>query len=130
MVPPATLAAPAPVAATALVGPARAFADFASVSAELKALIDRTGLVAMANDSMFRRKAGAAVVAVRRGGAVCAFDSINHFFLISQMLVVGSRYWNFGFGRNPGDVAEDEEGLETMKVLGENMAWTLGKLNA
>ena len=101
---------------------------FAAVSAELKALIDRVGLVAMANDAMLKRKIGAAVVAVRRGGAVPVFDTINHFFLISQMIVVGSCYWNFGFGREKGEVAEDEEGMRTMQVLGQNMAWAVKKL--
>ena len=100
---------------------------FADISAELKALIDRAGLVSRACDFLFRRKVGAAVIAVRRGGEIHAFDSINHFFLISQMIVPGSSYWNFGFGLKPGDVADDEEGLETMKVLGENMAWLLKK---
>ncbi|HOV86915.1 MAG TPA: flavodoxin family protein [Syntrophobacteraceae bacterium] len=98
---------------------------FADVTAELKALIDRAGLVAIANDSMLRRKVGAAVVAVRRGGAVHAFDTINHFFLINQMIVPGSIYWNMGVGLEKGEVAKDEEGLRTMKVLGENMAWLL-----
>ncbi len=102
---------------------------FADVSAELKALIDRAGLVARANDDMFGRKAGAAVVAVRRAGAIHVFDTINHFFLISRMIVPGSFYWNIGFGRKKGDVQKDEEGLETMRVLGENMAWLLKKIN-
>ena len=101
---------------------------FADVSPELKALIDRAGLVAMANGAMFRRKVGAAVLAVRRGGEIHAFDTINHFFLISQMIVPGSCYWNFGIGRNKGDVASDEEGMRTMTVLGENLAWLIGKL--
>jgi len=101
---------------------------FADVSAEMKALIDRAGYVAKANDDMFRRKVGAAVVAVRRGGAIHAFDTMNHFFFISQMVVPGSSYWNVGIGRAAGEVSEDEEGLMTMKVLGENMAWLLKKL--
>jgi len=101
---------------------------FADVTPELKALIDRAGFVSLANDVMLRRKVGAGVVAVRRGGAVHAFDTINHFFLINQMIVPGSCYWNFGMGRDKGEVAEDEEGLRTMKVLGENMAWLLKKL--
>jgi len=100
---------------------------FADVTAELKALIDRAGLVAKANADMFRRKVGAAVVAVRRGGEIHAFDSINHFFLISQMIVPGSIYWNMGFGLEKGDVENDEEGVRTMKTLGENMAWLLQK---
>ena len=103
---------------------------FADVSAELKALIDRAGLVAKANDDMFRRKVGAAVVAVRRGGEIHAFDTMNHFFLISQMIVPGSSYWNMGFGLEKGDVREDAEGLRTMKTLGQNMAWVLKKLHA
>ena len=101
---------------------------FADVSTELKALIDRAGLVTRACDFALRRKVGAAVVAVRRGGAIHAFDTINHFFLISQMVVPGSIYWNMALGRNKGEVADDAEGLETMRVLGEQMAWLLGKL--
>jgi len=103
---------------------------FADVSTEMKALIDRAGFVAIANDHLFRRKVGAAVVAVRRGGAIHAFDTMNHFFFISQMVVPGSSYWNVGIGLEPGDVKGDEEGLGTMKTLGENMAWVLKKLHA
>jgi len=98
---------------------------FADVTTELKALIDRAGMVAYANDSLFRRKVGAGVVAVRRGGALHAFDTINHFFLISQMVVPGSKYWNMGFGQEIGEVEQDEEGILVMKTLGENMAWLL-----
>jgi len=101
---------------------------FANVSTEIKALIDRAGLVAKANGEMFRRKVGAAVVAVRRAGAVFVFDAINHFFFISQMTVPGASYWNLGIGRDKGDVEADEEGVQTMKVMGENMAWLLKKL--
>jgi multimeric flavodoxin WrbA len=103
---------------------------FADVSSELKALIDRAGLVAKANADMFRRKVGAAVVAVRRGGAIHAFDSINHFFFIGQMIVPGSSYWNMGIGLDKGTVEQDAEGLQTMQVLGQNMAWLLKKLQA
>ena len=103
---------------------------FADVSSELKALIDRSGLVAKANADMFRRKVGAAVVAVRRGGAIHAFDSINHFFFIGQMIVPGSSYWNMGIGLDKGAVDQDAEGLQTMQVLGQNMAWLLKKLHA
>ena len=101
---------------------------FADVSSEMKALIDRCGLVGRANDDLYQRKVGAAVVAVRRGGAIHAFDTMNHFFLISQMIVVGSRYWNMGIGREIGDVEGDDEGLETMDALGRNVAWLLKKL--
>ncbi len=100
---------------------------FANVSAETKALIDRAGMTAKANDDMFRRKIGAAVVAVRRGGAIHVFNSINHFFLINQMIVPGSCYWNMAYGLEPGDAMGDEEGVETMKVLGKNIAWVMKK---
>jgi multimeric flavodoxin WrbA len=100
---------------------------FADVTTETKALIDRAGFVARANSDMLGRKIAAAVVAVRRAGAIHVFDSINHFFLISQMIVPGSSYWNIGLGRAIGDVEQDEEGLETMRTLGQNMAWLLKK---
>ena len=101
---------------------------FSMMTPELKALIDRAGYVAGANRDMFKRKVGAAVVAVRRAGAIATFDAINHFFLISQMIVPGSSYWNIGIGRKKGDVKRDEEGMETMEVLGRNMAWLIKKL--
>ena len=101
---------------------------FADVSAEMKALIDRAGMVAKANGDLYKRKVGAAVVSVRRGGAVHAFDSMNHFFLISQMVIPGSCYWNLGFGLDKGDVTKDEEGERTMRLLGQNMAWVLQRL--
>ena len=101
---------------------------FADVTPEIKALIDRAGFVTRVNGSQLDRKVGAAVVAVRRAGAIHAYDTINHFFGISGMLTVGSSYWNIGIGLHPGDVAEDEEGIATMTKLGENMAWTLDKL--
>lgn len=101
---------------------------FADITPELKALIDRAGFVAGANDNFLKRKVGVAVVAVRRGGAIHAFDSINHFFLIRQMIVPGSCYWNMGIGRDKGDVEKDEEGVRTMTVLGENMAWLLKRV--
>lgn len=103
---------------------------FTDVSAEMKALIDRTGFVAKANDDMFKRKVGAAVVAVRRAGSTHAFDSMNHFFLISQMIVPGSIYWNMGIGLEKGDVENDAEGIQTMSVLGQNMAWLLKKMHS
>jgi len=101
---------------------------FSGVTTEMKALIDRSGFVARANGDMFKRKVGAAVIAVRRGGEIHAFDSINHFFLIEQMIVPGSIYWNMGFGLQKGDVEKDEEGIRTMKVLGQNMAWVMKKI--
>lgn len=101
----------------------------ADVTSEMKALIDRVCLVNRANGEFLKRKVGAGVIAVRRGGAIHVFDTLNHFFTISQMIIVGSSYWNFGIGRQIGDVEKDEEGMATMRTLGENMAWLLKKIN-
>jgi len=101
---------------------------FAAITPEAKALIDRSGMVSRANGNMLKRKAGAAVVAARRGGAISVFDTINHFFTIGEMIIPGSNYWNVGLGRNVGDVEQDEEGVGTMRILGENMAWLLKKI--
>ncbi len=96
---------------------------FADVSAEMKALLDRAGYVAFANGKLLRGKIGAAVVAVRRGGGIHVFDTINHMFMMSQMIVPGSTYWNLGFGLNKGEVSGDAEGLANMKNLGRTIAW-------
>jgi len=101
---------------------------FAGVTPQIKALIDRAGLVSIANKGMLQRKVGASVVAARRGGAIHTFDSLNHFFFISQMIVPGSSYWNIGFGLQPGEVEKDEEAKGTMATLGRNMAWLLKKI--
>lgn len=99
-----------------------------NVTAEMKALIDRACLTIRASGEPLKRKVGAAVVAVRRAGAVHVFDELNHFFQISQMIVVGSNYWNLGIGREIGDVNSDAEGIETMETLGRNMAWLIKKI--
>jgi multimeric flavodoxin WrbA len=99
---------------------------FAAVSADLKALLERAGYVAYANDHAFSGKIGAAVVAVRRGGATHVYDTINHMFQMSRMIIPCSTYWNMGFGLSKGDVSEDEEGLANMRHLGKSIDW-LGK---
>ena len=102
---------------------------FSDVTSEMKALIDRAGMVGRANDFMFRRKAGAAVVSVRRGGAIHTFDTINHFFFLEQIIVPGSIYWNLGLGgKDKQQVLKDEEGERTMRELGRNMAYLIKKL--
>jgi multimeric flavodoxin WrbA len=101
---------------------------FADVTTETKALIDRLGYASRQGSNKLARKVGAGVIAVRRAGAIHALDTINHLFLISEMVVVGSSYWNIGIGRTPGEVENDEEGLRTMHTLGVNMAWTLDRL--
>lgn len=101
---------------------------FADVTSELKALIDRAGFVALANGGAFSGKIGAAVVAVRRGGATHVFDTINHMFLTSSMIVPGSLYWNLGVGSLKEEVKGDEEALSNMEHLGRTIAWLGGGL--
>lgn len=96
---------------------------FAAVSADLKALIERAGYVAYANNHAFSGKIGAAVVAVRRGGATHAYDTINHMFQMSRMILPGSTYWNMGFGLDKGEVVEDTEGMANMRHLGKSIDW-------
>lgn len=101
---------------------------FATITTEMSALIDRAGMVSLVNGNMLARKVGAAVVAARRGGAMQTFNTLNSLFFIQQMIVPGSRYWNMGFGREKGEVLNDDEGMMTMDLLGENMAWLMKKL--
>jgi multimeric flavodoxin WrbA len=103
---------------------------FSDVTSGMRAFIERCGFVARANDYMFKGKVGAAVVAVRRAGSIQAFTSMNLFLHYMQMFMPGSSYWNIGIGRDPGDVMKDEEGIQTMKTLGQNMAWLLKKLHS
>lgn len=102
----------------------------ANISASMQALLERSAVVGDMNAGLFTRKIGASIVSARRGGALNAVDAINHFFLNHEMFVVGSTYWNMGYGALPGDVLNDKEALENMKNLGENIAFALKKLNA
>ena len=98
---------------------------FADVTAEMKALIDRAGFVSLANGGIYRNKVGASVVALRRTGGIHTLDSMNHFFLAGQMIIVGR---GIGIGRNIGEVEKDEEGIQMVKTLGQRMAWVLKKV--
>jgi multimeric flavodoxin WrbA len=101
---------------------------FAGLNAQAKALIDRAGYVLRANGNPLKRRVGVSLAAARRAGALPTLDAINHFFLISDMYLVGSSYWNFAFGRLEGEAADDVEGMKTMQNLGMNMAHLLKKL--
>lgn len=101
---------------------------FSDMTAELKALIDRAGVIARANGKLFKHKIGAAVIAQRRGGGTSIQASINHMMLMSEMIIPGSTYWNIGFGRDKGEVVNDIEAMENMKNLGENILFLLQKL--
>ena len=101
---------------------------FTDVTAEMKALIDRVGMVGTANGYMYKRKVGAAIAAVRRAGSIHTLDTMNHLLTYHQMIIPGSSYWNMGIGMMPGEVEKDEEGIQIMRTLGQNMAWVLKKL--
>ena len=92
----------------------------------LCALLDRV-FYSLGNDLSF--KPGASVVVCRRGGASSAFDRLNKYFTLLNMPVVSSQYWNMAYGHTPGQVEQDEEGMQTMRTLGRNMAWMLKRLN-
>ena len=98
-----------------------------NMTANMKALIERSAIVSRNNGDMFKRKVGAAVIAVRRAGSTHVLSSMNYFFLITQMIIPGSTYWHVDIGRDPGDVKNDVEGIQTMKTLGQNMTWLLKK---
>lgn len=102
----------------------------ADVSSRMKALLDRGGIVAATNPGILKHKVSVAVAAVRRGGGMTAVDTMNHFFLNKEMIVVGSTYWNMVYGREIGDVLKDDEGMANMRNLGQNMASILLKLNS
>lgn len=101
----------------------------AGVTAQIKALIDRAGVILAGNKGLFRHKVGAAVIAVRRGGGTDAFDTLNHFMHSKEMFLVGSTYWNMVYGKDIGDVEQDVEGMANMRNLGQNMAWLLKKIH-
>jgi multimeric flavodoxin WrbA len=100
---------------------------FGSATPQIMSLLDRVGYVARRHPELLRRKAGAAIVVARRAGQNFTFAQLNYFFLISEMIVPGSSYWNVAFGREPGEVENDTEGMETVRTLAKNMAWLMKK---
>ena len=103
---------------------------FGSVTPEIKSLIDRAGYSSRGGDgSLLRRKVCAGVVAVRRQGAGSTLEQINHIFILGEAIVAHSSYWNMVFGKEPGEIVNDDEGVKTLKKLGDNMAWLLKKIH-
>lgn len=98
---------------------------YAGIPGTMKSFLDRAFYVAGSNGNLFRHKVGAAVVAVRRTGGSSTFDSLNHYLLYSEMIIPGSNYWNVIHGRTPGEILQDEEGVQIMEVLALNIAWIL-----
>ncbi|MGL6226065.1 MAG: flavodoxin family protein [Thermoguttaceae bacterium] len=101
---------------------------FGSATPNMMSLLDRAGFVARMNGNPFARKVGASIAVARRAGANFTFAQLNYFFLINEMIIPGSSYWNVAFGLGKGDVQNDEEGIQIVQKLGQNMSWLLKKI--
>lgn len=101
----------------------------ADVTANMKAFLERAGVVVATNPGLLKHKVGASISAVRRGGGLTAVDTMNHFLLNKEVIIAGSTYWNMVYGKDVGDIFKDEEGINNMHNLGQNMAWLLKKIN-
>lgn len=99
---------------------------YASLNGTLKSFLDRVFFV----KKSFANKPAAAVAVARRAGTTSTIDIINKYFMINNMPVVSSQYWNMVFGSNANDAEKDEEGMQTMRTLGNNMAWLIKCINA
>jgi multimeric flavodoxin WrbA len=101
---------------------------FGSATPEIMALLDRAGYVSRGNGNIFSRKIGGPIAVARRAGQNFTYAQMLYWFTINDMVVPGSSYWNIAFGKGPGDVENDEEGLGTVDRFAENLAWLAGKL--
>ena len=102
---------------------------YSNITTEMKALIDRAGVVSKANGVFLKNKVGVSVAAMRRAGGVNAINSMNYLFLANEVVIPGSTYWNMALGKEPGEVNNDDEGIKNMKNLGQKMSWLLKKIN-
>ncbi len=98
---------------------------YSAIGGTMKSFLDRAFYVAGVNGGLFRHKVGAPVVAVRRSGGLPTFNQLNNFLNYSEMIIPTSNYWNVIHGRTPGEALKDEEGVQIMRILGKNMAWTM-----
>ncbi|CEQ11824.1 multimeric flavodoxin WrbA family protein [[Clostridium] sordellii] len=103
---------------------------YSAIAGTMKSFLDRAFYVASSNGGMFRHKVGASVVAVRRSGGIPVFDQLNNYINYSEMIMPTSNYWNVAYGTVPGEVTQDEEGMQIMRVLGKNMAWMMKVVEA
>jgi len=101
----------------------------ADVTANMKAFLERAGVVVATNPGLLKYKVGASVSAVRRSGGMTAVDTMNHFLLNKEVIIAGSTYWNMVYGKDVGDVYDDDEGIKNMHNLGQNLAWLLKKIH-
>jgi multimeric flavodoxin WrbA len=98
---------------------------YSAIGGAMKSFLDRAFYVTSVNNGMLRHKVGASVVAVRRSGGLPTFDQLNNYLTYSEMLLPTSNYWNVIHGQRPGEVTQDAEGVQIMRVLGKNMAWLM-----
>jgi multimeric flavodoxin WrbA len=98
---------------------------YSGIPGTMKSFLDRLFFVSGSNENLLRQKVAAAVVAVRRTGGSVTLDSLNHYLTYSEMIIATSNYWNVIHGANSGEVNNDGEGKQIMRVLGKNIAWLL-----
>jgi multimeric flavodoxin WrbA len=98
---------------------------FSSIAGGMKCFLDRAFYVSSSNGGLFRHKVGVAVVGVRRAGGIPTFNQLNNYLNYSEILIPTSNYWNVAYGRLPGEVSQDEEGKQILRILGRNMAWLM-----
>ena len=98
---------------------------FASITSGMRCFMDRMGCIDMNNGRQFRFKVGVPLVVARRAGAVNAIDELVHYINYAQMIMPGSLYWPLVYGNKPGEVAQDPEGIQTVQVLAQSMAYVM-----
>jgi multimeric flavodoxin WrbA len=102
---------------------------FGTARGDVMAALQRIGMVSMASDNFLSGKIGGPIAIARRGGHTSTLQEMLLFYLINEMIVVGSTYWNMVFGRDPGEVWRDEEGIATIRIFAQNVAELVKKLD-
>lgn len=98
---------------------------FSGVAGTMKCFMDRAFYVSGSNDNLFRHKVGATLVAARRAGGSASLDCLNHYLSLAEMIIASSNYWNIIHGQTAGQVEKDEEGVQTLEILGQKMLWLM-----
>ncbi|CCJ35040.1 NADPH-dependent FMN reductase [Methanoculleus bourgensis MS2] len=101
---------------------------FGTARGDVLSALQRIGMVSMSSDSFLSRKVGGPIAVARRGGHTATLQELLMFFLINDMIVPGSTYWNMVFGRTPGEAVNDEEGMKTVRRFAENVAFLIKRL--
>lgn len=102
---------------------------YASIAGTMKSFLDRAFYVGGANGGLFRHKVGASVAVARRSGEVATFDHLNHYLTLAEMFLATSNYWSTIHGGAPGEIVQDEEGVQIMRILGKNMAFLMKSID-